>query len=125
MSALSCCNVCGTIEVTNIPGSEGAAGTNGVDGLNAFAHVTALFLLPGNGSDVPVSVDSSVWAVLGQIVLVGVGADGLGTNGPQHFTVAALPSATQMTLTQTNVAGDVSTPGTQIDIGAVVTPSAL
>lgn len=123
MSALSCCNACGTIEVTNVPGSEGAAGTNGVDGLNAFAHTTTNTLLPGNGNPVDVDVDSSVWAVLGQIVVMGVGADGLGTTGPQHFTVAALPSATQMTLTQTNVAGDIGA-GT-ITTGGVVTPSAL
>lgn len=121
--SLQCCQVCGTIQTVNVPGSDGAAGTDGTDGINAFSRTTSNTVLPGNGSDVTVNVDSSAWMVLGQIVVMGVGVDGLGTTGPQHFTVAALPSATQATLTQTNVAGDIGA-GT-ITTGAVLTPSAL
>ncbi len=121
--SLQCCQVCGTVQTVNTPGSEGAAGTDGTDGINAFSRTTTDTLLPGNGLNVIVDVDSSVWMVLGQIVIMGIGVDGLGTIGPQHFTVAILPSATQATLTQTNVAGDVGA-GT-ITTGAVVSPSAL
>lgn len=122
--SLQCCNSCGTVQTVNVPGSEGTAGVDGTDGLNAFSHTTTLtFPLPGDGNPVDVDVDSSAWMVLGQIVVVGIGVDGLGGTGPQHFTVTALPSATQVTLTQTDVAGDVQTG--DITAGAVVSPSAV
>lgn len=123
MSAVSnCCNQCGTTTTVNVPGSEGEGGTNGTDGVNAYTHTTADFTLPGDGLDVTVDVDSSVFMVIGQIFIIGVGYDGVG-DGPQHVEVAAIPSSTSVTFTQRDVAGDLGTG--DISSGSTVSPSAL
>jgi len=106
-----------------VPGLEGAPGLDGTDGINAFTHTTADFVLPNGGDTVLVTVDSSAWMVIGQVLIVGVGADGNG-NGPAHFRVSSLPSSTSASLEFLNIAGDLL-PADTVTSGSTVSPSAV
>lgn len=62
-SSSGCCQPCDSEPVVvNIPGPQGAAGTNGIngtDGSNAFCYTTAAFFVPALGSNVVIQVDDS------------------------------------------------------------------
>lgn len=123
MAAISnCCNTCATVETVNVPGSEGDAGLDGVNGVNAFTTTVGQVNVPNPGDSVLVSVENSTWAVIGQIVIVGVGWDGQGS-GPAHFRIAGIPSASSLTLEFLNYLGDLAT-GQPILTGSTVSPSA-
>ncbi len=122
-NTLDCCNPCSSVQPTQVPGLEGAPGLDGVDGINAFTSTTADIVVPNGGDVVLTSVSSSAWMVIGQGIIVGVGVDGLG-NGPAHFKVSSLPSATSVSLEFLNLSGDLL-PGDPITAGATVSPAAL
>ena len=121
-NSLDCCNTCATVQPTQVPGLEGAPGLDGVDGVNAYTHTTADFVVPNIGDTVLAALESSVWLVIGQVLIFGVGVDGAG-NGPAHFTVTALPDSTSATIQFLGLAGDLL-PGDTVTSGATVSPSA-
>lgn len=122
-STLGCCTPCNTTTTVNVPGSEGSAGTDGVDGINAFTHTSTDFDIPAIGGTVTVDVESSAWMVIGQCLIIGVGADGVGS-GPAHFNVTAIPSTLTVTLEFLGATGDLE-PGDTITAGSTVSPSAV
>lgn len=125
MSAtLSCCTPCATVETVNTPGSEGVAGTDGVDGVNAFTITTANIVIPGIGANVGASVESSVWMVVGQILVIGDGVNSVGEDEWAHFRVAAIPDATSVTLTYMGYTGDGGGDGTLL-AGCTVSPAGV
>lgn len=120
---LSCCTPCRKIEVVNVPGSEGLDGTDGTNGVDAFTRTTADFVVPNDGVTLgPIPVENSTWMVIGQVVIVGVGWDGVG-NGPAHFKVAAIPSSTSVNLTKLTNIDDLPMLS-PIGSGSTVSPSA-
>lgn len=122
-SALSCCNACGTVEVTQVPGTEGSPGLDGTDGINAFSVVQVAFTIPLIGANVIVDVDSSVWMVIGQVVIAGAGYANPASGGPAHFTVISIPSATSVELQALGSIGDDVNPNA-IGLYATISPSA-
>lgn len=69
MSAFDCsCAPCEPTTVVEVPGSAGAAGTNG---LNAFTVTDGGFVIPAKGGNTPVSVDSTDFMSEGMILYIG------------------------------------------------------
>lgn len=126
MSApLNCCNQCATLETVNIPGGEGDPGVDGTDGVNAYTRVSANFTIPAEDDTVDVSVNTSAWMVVGQIVIVGEGlTPSNAPNGWANFQVTALPNSTTARLKYLNYTGDTAT-GQVLANGCVVTPAGL
>jgi hypothetical protein len=111
---------CPTPVVVDIPGAEGAPGTpgtngiNGQDGINAFTLVANPgFTPPAKGSSVTIPVMNSVWAAIGQYIVV---------QGGYIFQVAAIPSTTSITATYLNIGANTATPSAVV-AGATVSPS--
>lgn len=71
------------------------------------------FLIPAIGSPVTVSLDTSEWMVVGQIVSFG---------GPATFRVSSIPNTTSATLVFLGYSGDLA-PGVTISAGTQVSPS--
>ena len=116
MPATSPCNpCCSDPVVTNVPGTQGAAGTNGTNGVNAYTTTTANFVVPAVGSNVTVQVASSIWMVVGQILVI---------TGPASFRVVSFPDTVSVVLTFLGYAGDVAA-GVTIASGAGVSPSGV
>lgn len=122
MSSINdCCSPCSTVvPPVQVPGIPGADGADGAPGLNAFTTVTdvAGFVVPDIGNTVGINVLSSLWMVVGMIVVVGTGVGGAVT-GPATFQVTAMPTPTTATLRFLGYGGDVA-PGTTIANGALV-----
>lgn len=94
-------------------GPTGATGAVGSQGQSAFTTLSQALLMPGPGSTVTANVGSTAWMSLGlPVFLAGAG----------FFTVTAIASATQATLTQSQT-GAIAAIGNSIAIGALVTPS--
>lgn len=127
MSAtLNCCNSCATTETVNIPGSEGTAGVDGVNGINAFSTLTTNLLIPAVGLDVNgIGVGSTLWMVVGQIVIVGEGVNpSLIPNGWAHFRVAGIVDTTTVNLTAMDYDGDTAA-GQTLSIGCTISPAGV
>jgi hypothetical protein len=122
---LNCCNPCATTETVNVPGTEGTAGVDGTNGINAYTHLTTTLLIPVAPNTVVVGVESALWMVIGQVVIVGEGVTPTSApNGWAHFEVAGLPSATSVTLLPLDYLGDTAALQT-LDIGCNVSPAGL
>lgn len=128
-SPQDCCRPCESPVVVNTPGTPGTNGTpgaNGATGANCFTLTTAQFLMPAEGGNVVVDVAQSVWAVVGQIVAVGIaGGASFG-----YFAVVSVPSITQITLQnlKNTAAGEYltnSAVGTAFVAGNSVSPGGL
>src|SRR5690349_2961104 len=96
MSATSpCVPCCNTPQTINIPGSPGSAGAAGTNGVSTFSLTTADFVVPALNATVLVSVSSSLWMVVGQVLIVGQGPGAVLANpGPATFVVTSIPSTT-------------------------------
>lgn len=73
-SPQDCCSVCPEPITTRLPGEKGdpgAAGTNGSNGIDAFTTATDPFTMPAEGANVTVTVGSSAWMTVGQLVFAG------------------------------------------------------
>lgn len=116
-------NCCTTVQTVNVPGSTGSSGVNGTNGIDAFTLTTQDFTVPAIGSTAGVSVQSSVWMVIGQQLILGAGSSGIG-GGPANFKVTAISTTTSCTLQFLGYPGDVA-PGATISAGAVVSPSGI
>lgn len=113
MSApLSCCNPCQSLEVVDVPGSEGDPGVNGQ---NAFTTVAAPgFNVPPDKIAIAIiPVVSTAWMAVGQAVVV---------DGPATFIVLSIIGPTTFQATWLDYANDVAA-GTAIAAGAKVSPS--
>ncbi len=122
MSTLDCCNPCGTIQVTQVPGNEGPSGVDGTDGVSAYTTTLDDIVIVVSPNTTVTAVVSSVWMVVGQILIIGSGF-GATVGGPAHFIVIAVPTATSVEIQYLGSSGDVS-PGDTIFAGAIVSPSA-
>lgn len=109
----------------NTPGAPGAPGTPGTDGQSAYTVTTADFVVPVDTvTPVTVPVLSSLWMVIGQVLIAGQGeGTTLANPGPATFKVNAIPSGSAVQLLWLQQVGDVAG-GTTISSGAVVSPSA-
>lgn len=108
-----CCNPCPDVEVTNIPGPEGADGNDGAPGVNAFTITTADFTVPNIGDSVTLQVGNSTWATIGQNVFIaGAGA----------FQITSKPGAGSMTVNYLNYNGNTHA-GETVSAGAQISPS--
>ncbi len=121
-STLDCCNPCGTIQVTQVPGSEGPPGIDGINGVSAYTTTVDDLLIVVSPTTTVLGMVSTVWLVIGQVIIIG---SGFGTNvgGPAHFIVQSVPTATSAEIVYLGSAGDVA-PGETILAGAIVSPSA-
>lgn len=128
MSFTDCCQPCNTqvppVNIPGSPGAAGAAGAPGADGIDSFSLLTANMIVPGDTvTPVTITVNSSLWMVIGQSLKIGQGAGVVLANpGPASFIITAIPSPLSVTLLWENATGDVAA-GSQIDLGAVVSPS--
>lgn len=125
MSApLSCCTPCATTETVNVPGVEGQAGTDGLDGENAYTSLTAQFGVPGANVQIPIIVASTLWMVVGQILIIGDGANSVGEDGWGHFQVISIQGATDVTVEYLAYPDDNNTDGVMF-AGCTVSPAGV
>lgn len=124
MNLESCCSPCVEVAPIAIPGPQGPAGADGAPGVDAFAILAANMIVPPDTTTpVTITVNDSEWVVVGQRLIIGQGVGSTLTNpGPASFIVDAVPSIASITLLWLDLPGDVAA-GTQIDIGAVVSPA--
>lgn len=127
-SPLNCCSSCATVETVNTPGTEGEAGLNGTDGVNAFTITTEdiTFVDGGGEADVGViSVESSIWMVVGQVLIIGAGVNGPAAETEWgHFRVTAIPNATSVQLSYLDYTGDGGGDGVLLT-GCTVSPAGI
>lgn len=126
MSAASpCVPCCSTPQSVNIPGLEGEPGDNGTNGISAFSITTTQTVVPIPTVTVNVDVNSTLWMVIGQIVIVGQGVGaGLAGPGPSTFKVDSIPSATVVSLEYLGYAGDVAPGGgNTLSTGCIISPA--
>lgn len=125
--ANTCCDPCSepvSVAVPGPTGATGADGSDGADGLNAYTVTTAGFNMPAELANVTISVSSSAWASIGQVVYVTVG----GALG--YFEVVTKPGSTSLELknledTASSAYTSNSAPGTLFASGATVSPAGL
>jgi len=116
MSALDCCQPCPSVQISEVPGPQGDDGTDGSNGTNAFSFVGGVgFTIPAIGATVGVTLDTSKWMVIGQIVVV---------DGPANFQVTAVPTDTSATLKFMGYFGDLPA-GTAMAVGLKVSPAGV
>lgn len=92
-------------------GYSGPSGTAGADGLNAFTTTTATFIQVNVDSDVAVSMASTGWMNVGQIIYI---------QNAGHYEVKTINTAVSATLTRRY---DTSGSGTTIATNQKVTPA--
>lgn len=111
------CNSCGcsTVPPVQVPGNPGEDGAPGADGQSAYTLTTADVTIPAVGAMVIVSVESSLWMAIGQVLVL---------DGPAHFEVIAKPSATSVTLEFLGYTNDLA-PAATISSGATVSPAGV
>lgn len=94
---MSCDNFCdpvvvGAVGAQGAPGLDGLTGTNGVDGVNAYSTLTSTFtqpnVYPAAGNSVTLSVSSTSWMGLDQILYV---------EQAGYYRVTAVNSTTSVT----------------------------
>lgn len=124
---LDCCSPCPTsTPPVNIPGPPGASitGPPGVDGVNSFSILLADFLVPPDlVTPVTITVTSSLWMVIGQILIIGQGGGvALANPGPATFIVSSISSPGTVTIKALQYPGDVAF-GSTISAGAIVSIS--
>lgn len=113
MNTAPCTPCCSTPQVVNVPGVPGGNGVTPTNGINALSITSANFTVPAVGATVTVNVDSSLWYVVGQIVIA---------TGPANFSVSAIPTSTSVTLTFLGYPGDIA-PASVIASGATIAPA--
>ncbi len=112
MNTQSCTPCCSTTQITEVPGGQGIDGGDGNDGQNAYTLTTLPFVIPAVGDTVTVSVQSSLWMALGQVLVT------IGT----YFKVITAPNATTATLENLGYSGG-GPPGLTINAGSTLSPA--
>jgi hypothetical protein len=59
-----------SIQVPGVAGNDGDDGEDGSDGVSAFTTTTAQFTMPAEGANVSVSVGSTAWMTVGQLLFI-------------------------------------------------------
>lgn len=115
MSApLPCVPCCTTPQTTNIPGLDGPAGIDGANGINALSILAGGgFVAAGVGTGHTLTVDTSAWMAVGQIIVA---------DGPVHMIVVSRPTPTTVICTELGYAGDIVG---AIAAGAVISPAGV
>jgi hypothetical protein len=116
--ASDCSECCTTPPAVQVPGPQGAAGTDGAAGANAFTLTTSDFVIPAVAASVTVAVANNSFMAVGQTVFASDGTD-VGS-----FQVVSLTGTTTASLKFMGYTGD-SAPGATINAGAKVTPSGV
>lgn len=111
----ACCTTVPPVQVPGLEGDAGLASEDGSNGVSAYTIVLDDFIIPAIGSNVTVTVASSVWMVVGQKIFVGDGTDS------GYFEVVSKPGVSSVVLQFLGYADD-SAPGATIDAGAGVSP---
>lgn len=114
-ATVPCVPCCPTAQSVNVPGVEGIPGSNGLNGINAYTITTADFVIPAVNSTVTVSVVSTAWMVIGQIVVA---------TGPATFRVTTITDGSTVVLTFLGYPGDLS-PAVTISSGAGISPAGV
>lgn len=68
-----CCDPCDDPTIQNVPGATGSSGSDGADGsdgTNSYTTTTAAFTMPAEAGTVSVSVVTTDWMAVGQVVFV-------------------------------------------------------
>src|SRR5260221_54607 len=107
-----CTPCCATTQTVDVPGVQGDAGGDGSDGQNAYTLTTLAFVVPAIGADVTVSVLSSLWMAIGQVLVV------VGT----FFRVVSNPTATSVMLENLGYTGG-NPPGATINANSTLSPA--
>lgn len=113
-----CCPPCPTPPV-NIPGPKGDAGAAGANGQNAFTVTTLDTSFPDTVTPVTVSVASSIWMAVNQILII---TDGSGNT--VNCKAVSFPSTSSVVLLWQNYSGDAAAT-TTILAGATVSPAGI
>lgn len=114
MSQAADCNcACPNPVITQVPGTEGAAGTPGSNGINAFSFVQGAFTVPAINGTVAVTFDTNAWMVVGQNVFI---------QGAGIFAITSKAGTTVASLQYLNYQGNTNA-GVAIGIGAQCSPS--
>ena len=98
MPIAPCTPRCSPPPAVNVPGPQGAPGVDGYDGINAFAILQAAFTALGAGTIHALSVNTSQWMAVGQVIVAA---------GPVHLVVVATPTVVTVQVTELGYAGDV------------------
>jgi hypothetical protein len=119
MSAPANCSPCCSSETTTqIVGPQGDPGDDGADGQNAYTVIaTSAVTIGAVGASITVTVASSEWMAIGQVVILSDGTKKC------HMQVTAKPAVTQFTGTFLGYQGD-DTSGS-IAVGGVVSPAGV
>lgn len=97
-------------------GSNGSNGSNGTDGVNAYTAVGAGYVQPAASATVSVTVGSTAWLSVGQVVYVG--------NGGGYYTVDSITDGTTVVLNNLDYPGNAA-PTTTIPFGSSVSAGGL
>lgn len=117
---LDCCDPCVPAQIPGPGGGGGTDGDDGADGQNAYTTVVEDFTMPNELSTVEVTVGSSAWMNLNEIICI---------NGT-YFQVVGLADATHVTLKNlrnaaTGVYATNADPTANFNIGLGVTHGGL
>jgi hypothetical protein len=78
---------------------------------HTYIQTTGNFTVPSVGGQATFNVSSSNWAIVNQSIEIG---------NAGLFTISAIPSSTQITITNRNLNGGNAAPGTLVSVGANV-----
>ena len=95
-------------------GLQGPAGAGGA-GLNAFTTLSASFTQPAVNASASVTVGTTAWMAVGQIVYITAGG---------YYSVSSIADLTHVSLTNLGYAGNAA-PGATVPTGNPVTPAGL
>jgi hypothetical protein len=108
----------GTSGFSGVSGTRGASGFSGFSGPvggNAYSTTSALFVMPSPLANVTVTVDTTAWIAVGQVVYVETAG---------YFTVYSIGGATSVVLTNTGYAGNAAA-ATNIASGQQIAPAGI
>ncbi len=113
MATTTCECTCPSPELVQLPGSAGAAGNDGTDGINSFDVTTSSFVVPAIGNSVSILISDNSWVVVGQNLFV---------EGAGYFQVDSKYGTTVVTATYLDYNGNTNA-GNTIAAGAGVSPA--
>jgi hypothetical protein len=115
MLTTNCDCVCASPELVLVPGSPGAAGNDGTDGINSFDITTSSFTCPAANGTTPVSIliTNNAWVVVGQNLFIATAG---------YFQVQSTYGTTVLTCVYLAYAGNTAA-GNTIAAGAGVSPA--
>jgi hypothetical protein len=98
----------------NPAGAVGSSGANGA-ALSAYDSLQATFVMPAAAANVTATIKNTAWLAVGQVIFVSTAG---------YFSVFSINSATSVTLTNLNYAGNASV-GTTIALNSAVSAGGI